>query len=47
MPNVHKKLKASSIAPPPPPSPPWVDLPAEITVDILQRLGTIEIVESV
>ncbi|KAH0641768.1 hypothetical protein KY290_033374 [Solanum tuberosum] len=45
--NVHKKLKASSIAPPPPASPPWVDLPAEITVDILQRLGTIEIVESV
>ncbi|KAH0641770.1 hypothetical protein KY290_033376 [Solanum tuberosum] len=40
---VHKKLKASSIAPPPP----WVELPAEITMDILQRLGTIEIVESV
>ncbi|WMV40688.1 hypothetical protein MTR67_034073 [Solanum verrucosum] len=43
---VHKKLKASSIAPPPP-SPQWVELPAEITMDILQRLGTIEIVESV
>ncbi|KAG5589536.1 hypothetical protein H5410_040050, partial [Solanum commersonii] len=42
----HSELKASSIAPPPP-SPPWVDLPTEITVDILQRLGTIEIVESV
>ncbi|KAG5589539.1 hypothetical protein H5410_040053 [Solanum commersonii] len=44
--NAEKKLEASSTAPPPP-SPPWVELPAEITMDILQRLGTIEILESV
>ncbi|MCD7460162.1 hypothetical protein HAX54_042971 [Datura stramonium] len=41
MPNGENKLKASIV-----PSPPWVELPEEITTDILQRLGTIEIVQS-
>lgn len=45
MSNAEEKVEASSTAPPPP-SPPWVELPAEITIDILQRLGTIEILES-
>lgn len=30
----------------PPPPPPWVDLPAEITANILHRLGAIEILET-
>lgn len=37
--------KASSSAPPPlpppPPPPPWVDLPREITADILRRVGVV------
>ncbi|XP_009792538.1 putative F-box/LRR-repeat protein 9 [Nicotiana tabacum] len=48
MPRGQKILKpscSSSIAPPSS-SPPWVELPREITENILQRLGTIEIVES-
>ncbi|XP_015083694.1 putative F-box/LRR-repeat protein 23 [Solanum pennellii] len=42
MPIVHK---ASTIEPPLQ-SAPWAELPVEITMDILQRLGMIEIVES-
>ncbi|MCD7470571.1 hypothetical protein HAX54_010540 [Datura stramonium] len=41
MPNEEENLEASSIAPPP-----WVELPPEITMDILQRLGKIEILNS-
>ncbi|KAM3284638.1 putative F-box/LRR-repeat protein 9 [Capsicum chacoense] len=42
----QKKQTASSSSappPPPPPPPPWVELPREITADILSRLGTVEI----
>lgn len=49
MSDVEKKQEASSTVAPPSsssPSPPWADLPAEITMDILQRLGTVEILES-
>ncbi|KAK6781806.1 hypothetical protein RDI58_019602 [Solanum bulbocastanum] len=45
MPIVHIDHKESLIEPPLQ-SRPWAELPAEITMDILQRLGTIEIVES-
>ncbi|XP_060192280.1 F-box protein SKIP19-like [Lycium barbarum] len=34
---------SSSVPPPPPPPPPWVELPREITADILRRVGTVEI----
>ncbi|KAF3616212.1 putative 60S ribosomal protein L32-1-like, partial [Capsicum annuum] len=36
------KQKAAA-PPPPPPPPPWVELPREITADILRRLGIVEI----
>ncbi|MCD7448093.1 hypothetical protein HAX54_038187 [Datura stramonium] len=39
----RKNQKASSPPPPPPPPPPWVELPREITADILRRLGVAEI----
>ncbi|MCD7470568.1 hypothetical protein HAX54_010537 [Datura stramonium] len=45
MSNEEKKQEASSTSPPPS-SPPWVELPLEITANILQRLGTIDILES-
>ncbi|CAN4082003.1 unnamed protein product [Withania somnifera] len=40
-----KTQKASSSAPPP--SPPWVELPLEITAEILRRLGAVEILLNV
>ncbi|OIT34129.1 PREDICTED: putative F-box/LRR-repeat protein 23 [Nicotiana attenuata] len=47
MANEQENLEESSSSiVPPPPSPPWVELPREITMDILQRLGAMEIVES-
>nr|XP_009777491.1 PREDICTED: putative F-box/LRR-repeat protein 9 [Nicotiana sylvestris] len=43
----QKKLKASSSSSSPQlPSPPWVELPPEITANILQRLGAVQIVWS-
>ncbi|XP_060179337.1 putative F-box/LRR-repeat protein 23 [Lycium barbarum] len=39
---MSNKQEASSIAS----SPPWAELPQEITANILQRLGTIELLES-
>lgn len=33
-------------AQPPPPSPPWLELPRDLTANILHRLGTIEILET-
>ncbi|CAA3025778.1 F-box LRR-repeat 23 [Olea europaea subsp. europaea] len=47
--NKKKKAKAASSAPPPPsppPPPPWLELPREVTADILQRLGIFDILES-
>ncbi|XP_060182456.1 receptor kinase-like protein Xa21 [Lycium barbarum] len=48
MSNEHDNLEASSSASiaPPPLSRPWVELPPELAMDILKRLGTIEILES-
>ncbi|KAL1555774.1 putative F-box/LRR-repeat protein 23 [Salvia divinorum] len=37
---------SSSAAPPPPPSPPWTDMPDDLTANILQRLGAEEILDS-
>ncbi|XP_009600335.2 F-box protein SKIP19-like [Nicotiana tabacum] len=42
----NQKASTSSSKPPPPPSPPWVELPREITADILHRLGAIEILQN-
>ncbi|XP_009800144.1 F-box protein SKIP19 [Nicotiana tabacum] len=42
----NQKASTSSSKPPPPPSPPWVELPREITADILLRLGAIEILQN-
>ena len=37
---------SSSTVPPLPLSPPWIDLPEDLTVNILQRLDVVEILES-
>ncbi|XP_009804461.1 putative F-box/LRR-repeat protein 9 [Nicotiana tabacum] len=48
MPRGQKVVKpsCSSSITPPSSSPPWVELPMEITANILQRLGTVEILEN-
>lgn len=41
---VSPTVASSSAAPPPPP--PWIELPADVTANILKRLGAVEIMES-
>ncbi|XP_015166631.1 putative F-box/LRR-repeat protein 23 [Solanum tuberosum] len=38
----QKAAAPSSATPPPPPSPPWVELPREITADIFRRVGVVD-----
>lgn len=45
---VSPTVASSSAAPPqpPPPPPPWIELPADVTANILKRLGAEEIMQS-